>query len=204
MPTYEFKSGRELVILQVTGGDNFRGGAARVRTAGEIILRRLPESQANHDTGSITFDVWLAEPGITYQVEMDTEVQALKVITPEFADLSTSGDHCLSMEITVWIPPNASFESILVEATSLSVRFMDEVDFHVSQQSHIETYSGDIFFPSKNLSSTEGTKSPGMPPRFSSREIIVRSTSGDVTGVFYLYDLVHVETDSGNINIMVL
>lgn len=43
-----------------------------------------------------------------------------------------------------------------------------------------------------------------MPPGFSSREIVVGSASGDITGVFYLYDLVHVETDSGNINIMVL
>jgi len=204
MPTYEFKSGRELAILQVTGGKNFRGGAARVRTAGEIILRRLPKNQDNQDTGYITFDVWLTEPGITYRLEMDTEVQALKVVTPEFADLSTSGSHCLSIEVTVWIPPNASFETILVEATSLSIRLMDDVDFYVSQQSHIKTYSGDIYFPSKNLSSTQGSRSPGIPPGFSSREIVVGSASGDVTGVFYLYDLVHVETDSGNINIIVL
>lgn len=156
MPTYEFKSGRELVILQATGGENFRGGAARVRTVGEIILRRLPENQVNQDTGYITFDIWLTEPGITYRVEMDTKFQALKVVTPEFADLSNPGDHCLSIEITVWIPLNASFETILVEATSLSIRLMDDVDFYVSQQSHFETYSGDIYFPSKNLSSTEG------------------------------------------------
>jgi hypothetical protein len=204
MPTYEFKSGRELVILQVTGGENFGGGTARVHTAGEIILRRLSQDQVHQDTGSITFDVWLTEPGITYRVEMDTEIQALKVVTPEFADLSTPGDHCLSIEITLWIPPNVSFETILVEATSLSIRFMDDVDFHVSQQSHIETYSGDICFPSKNLSSIEGSKSPGIPPGFSSREIVVASSSGDIRGIFYLYDLVNIETDSGDITIMVL
>jgi hypothetical protein len=204
MPTYEFKSGRELVILQVTGGENFRGGAGRVRTAGEIILRRIPEGQVHQDTGYITFDVWLSEPGITYRVEMDTEAQALKVVTPEFADLSSPGGHCLSMEITVWIPPNASFEAILVEATSLSIRFMDDIDFHVSQQSQIETHSGDILFPSKNLSSIEGSELPGMPPGFSSREIAVGSRSGDITGAVYLYDLVHIETDSGDIDITVV
>lgn len=193
-----------MVILQVTGGENFRGGPARVRTAGEIILRRQTDSKIGQDTGYITFDVWLSEPGITYQLEMNIEAQALKVVTPNFADLSPGGDHCLSMEITVWIPPNASFENILVEATSLSIRFMDDIDVHVSQDSKFETHSGDVSFPSGNLSSVEISKPSGMPPGFSSRRIAVGTSSGDITGTIFLYDLVSIKTDSGDIDITIL
>lgn len=204
LPTYEFELGRDLMILQVTGGENFRGGAARVRTAGVIIFRQQTDSKVGQGAGYITFDVWLSEPGITYRLEMDTEVQALKVITPDFADLSSGGDHCLSMEITVWIPPGASFENILVEATSLSMRFMDDLDIHVSQDCKIETYSGDVYFPSINLSSVAASTPSRMPPGFSSREIVVGTSSGDITGTVLLYDLVHIKTDSGDIDITIL
>jgi hypothetical protein len=166
-------------------------------------LRRQTDGEVG-STGYITFDVWVSDKGISYRLDMTTEAQALKVVTPEFADLSSGGDHCLSIEITVWVPSDASFENILVDATSLSIRFMDDLDAHVSNESKIEAYSGDIYFPSKNLSAVETPKSPGKPPGFSSREISVATASGDITGTVLLYDMVNIETDSGDIDITVL
>lgn len=175
-----------------------------MRTAGEIILRRQTDGEVGQSTGYITFDVWLSEQGISYRLDMSTEDQALKVVTPDFADLSSGGDHCLSLEITVWIPPDAKFESILIDAASLSIRFADDLDAHVSQESRIDASSGDVYLPSKDLSSDETPKPSGMPPGFSSRDIAISTSSGDITGIVYLYDLVDIKTNSGNIDIMVL
>jgi hypothetical protein len=192
---------------------------------------------------------------MSYSVEMDAEAQALKVVSPEFDNLSPNRDHCLSLEITIWLPPSATFENILIEATELSIRLMDDVDFNVSQESRFATYAGDVHFPTTNLSTVQGLKkddehrstplhgdtednfvgrvqpdssdldftsnvpsnpSQGLhlkgaeyatprklPPGFSSREIVVRTISGDITGFFYLYDLLDLETDSGGVDISV-
>lgn len=218
-------------------------------------MRLLPEGEEDQDTGYITFDIWLSDRAISYHVEMDAEAQALKFVTPEFDNLSPIRHHCLSLEITIWVPPRANLETILIKATELSISLQDDVDLHVKQDSRFATYAGDIHFSSRNLSSVQGLNGDNkgqstlpqgrieetvagrvepdildselapivssnppqgqdlkgveysnqgeLPRGFSSRETIITTSSGDITGSFYLYDLLHLETNSGDVDISV-
>lgn len=212
LPTYEFRSGDALVILQVT--ENTHRGSASVSNAGEIILRRIPEDREDQQTGYITFDLWLSDPSLQCEVEMDAEVQALKVTTPGSANLSPNGHHCTSLEITVWVPPRASFKELTIESTEFSLRVSDDVDLYVSKISRFGSYSGDVNFPGINGSAFWGMHETSLDSNenqallenvdgFSSREINVGTTSGSVTGAFPLLDLLHVESVSGNIDVRI-
>lgn len=252
--TFDFQSGEELIVLQIREENTI--GTAGVTVAGEIILRRLPLDEEDQQTGYITFDMWRSDPGIKSRVEMDASRQAMKITTHSYADLPAGRNHCLSLEVTVWVPPKASFKHIQIEATELSLRVYDDVDMIVSEVSKFGAYAGNILFPSSDRlglthsqpevdeimpliapADSEDRKAEAtsadkrvngegeslhaniLPPTdlpvlgdqnwlknvsgFLSREIIVGSTYGSISGNFDLYDLLYVDSDSGKIDISV-
>ncbi|CZT42637.1 uncharacterized protein RSE6_02572 [Rhynchosporium secalis] len=208
--TYEFPLGSDLTVIQTvkTGGDGFPSQTI-VSTVGEIRLRRLPKDSKHGNRPYITVDVQKSDNSLEVERTWNEESRTLKIVTPSSAPLSARETHCISLEITAWIPEDAQFSSLLIEAISLTLRVVEDIKVNVSQQSKFSTISGGVRFPVINPSvkrrggddsasvSAGWRSSEGFP--FSSRRIIVETLSGSIKGNYPLMDFLGLSTKSGSI-----
>ncbi|KAE9369413.1 hypothetical protein N431DRAFT_427567 [Stipitochalara longipes BDJ] len=222
MATYEFPIGADLTIMQITHDGDDRDRAVKVRTAGEIRLRRIPKDSSHGKQAFLTVDVHVSDPNLYVVKTWDHESRVLQVSTPKYARLDSSGPHCVSLEITAWFPEDAEFSSLLIESFDLTLRVIEDIKINVSGQSKFATVVGQVAFPSASLlgSSTElptlpdttpsttldGTgsasawKASANPP-FSSRRILVETVSGSITGCYPLMDYLGLIAQSGSIKV---
>lgn len=212
--TYEFPVGSDLTVLQTTRRDGNSFDSTNVRTAGEIRLRRMPKDSKHGNRAYFTVDVQLSDPGLVVEKTWDEYSRVLKIVTPEQAQLNTRDTHCVSLEITAWIPENAQFTNVLVESLTLTLRVLDDVKVNVSGRSKFTTISGGVRFPvikESDINSQEAhfasieaadpswRSSDGFP--FSSRKIFVETMSGSIRGNYPLMDFLGLSSQSGSIHV---
>lgn len=118
-----------------------------VETSGEIRLRRLDPNSEHGNRPHFTVDVHVSDPDLDVIRNWDEGTRTLKISTPKFAWLSTPGKHCVSVEITAWIPEGAEFTNLLIEGITLTLRVLDDVKVKVSGRSKFTTLTGDVWFP---------------------------------------------------------
>jgi hypothetical protein len=220
---YEFPVGADLTVLQSIYG--FEGpGTVKVTTAGEIRLRQLPNNSEQGNRAYFTIDVRVSDPNLSVFKSWDHEARVLKVSTPTSARLDSYGPHCVSLEITAFIPENADFTNLLVDAVHLTLRVVEDIKINVTDQSTFKTVTGQVAFPeanflgSRNELSTlsEAPRSPRLDERlgsltstaqtelpFSSRRITVETISGSITGCYPLMDYLGISSQSGSVKVSV-
>ncbi|KAK0113790.1 hypothetical protein ONS95_014040 [Cadophora gregata] len=202
--TYEFPVGSDLTVLQTTesGGSLYERS---VSTVGEIRLRRLPKNSIHGNRAYFTVDVQVSDESLQVDKTWDEDSRVLKIVTPSTAPLRPGLNHCISLEITAWIPEDAQFSSLLIEAISLTLRVVDDIKVNVSGRSKFTTISGGVRFPAidatdaKSQADSPGWRSSdGFP--FSSRKIFVETMSGSIRGNYPLMDVLGLSSQSGSIH----
>lgn len=148
----DFKGRRSFHISQVTDKGKYHSEVVHVRTVGAILIRRLPDDTP-YKNGYITTEVRASNPDIQVRMNMNEEISFIRIEAPTWIprSLNTGGDPCISIEVTLWIPDNASIADLRLEAVSLNVRKYPEVMAHVIGNTNIKIVSGSIhFYPSKD------------------------------------------------------
>ena len=221
--TYELPVDKNLYVLQTThGNQGSHDRLSHVTTAGEVRLRRIPKDSENQDRAFFTLNIHVSDPNLEVIRSWDEEHRTLEVSTPRYARLDTPGPHCVSLEITAWLPEGAELTSVLVEAISLTLRVLDDIKLNVTGTSKFVTLSGDVYFPTVqeststwfNIPSTEipqllesqdrnqHSAATAVPPcPFSSRRTLVETVSGSIKGVYPLYDYLGLCSQSGSVGV---
>jgi len=150
----------------------------------------------------------------------DKSTGTFKISTPKYARLRSSGPHCISVEITAWIPEGFKLNNLEVSSVTLSLRVFDDLNIEMSGYSKFSSISGDIFFPKIELPNSisktgvtqlDSTPSLELSPSstksqppfsilghlFASRRIDIETVSGMISGLYPLYDHLGLYSQSG-------
>ena len=120
-----------------------------ISTAGEIRLRRLPPNDSRRGKSCLTVDVHVSDHELNIRQLLNRDARVLRISTPETANVASVGPHCISLEITAWIPEDTKLTNLLVHATTLDLRVVDDLNI-VADKAGFETISGDVIFPAKS------------------------------------------------------
>jgi DUF4097 and DUF4098 domain-containing protein YvlB len=165
-----------------------------VRTSGEIRVRKLSKSSKYHSSGLIEIDTYVSDNRLEIEKTWDNGLRTIKVSVPKTT--SDNADHnCISLQITVWLPEGASLSELSIEATTLTVRVFNDIKVKVTGEAEFTSVSGDIYFP-------EHGKDEAVPPTdypLDSRHISIETVSGDIRGIYPLYDYLKLASQSGDI-----
>lgn len=217
-PELEVKLGGELHVLQ-TRKDTRSSSGAYVQTNGKAIFRRLSEDHKDLGKGMVTFDVWTTDEDLNPEIRLDTNVNAIKAYTPQRAEnLNPLEEHCISLEMTIWLPWNASFTDIEVYTAQLGIEVYDDIHVHAEHTASFEATSSSVRWPaigqndptiklppfSRHAKESTTEQLFSRPERgITSRELRIHVASGSVKGAFSLYDLLSIHTLSGSIDVSV-
>jgi hypothetical protein len=139
----------------------------------------------------------------------DDNSRTLKVSTPQHANLDSVGPHCISLEITAWLPEGARLSNLQVTSETLALRVLEDLNINMSGDAHFGTISGSVSFPKfeglKGKGKSKDDPSFSIPGHtFNSRRVEVETVSGSINGLYPLYDLLGLYSQSGSINVGVL
>ncbi|RDL31830.1 uncharacterized protein BP5553_09232 [Venustampulla echinocandica] len=219
---YEFPVGSDLTVIQTTHDDDGSRYMSHVETKGEVHLRRLPVDSQHGNSSHFTVDVRVSDPNLRINKSWDEHSRTLKISTPRRARLNSPRRHCVSLEITAWFPADAEFTNLLIEAVTLNLRVLEDIKVNVSGRSKLTTLTGDVFFPNIGDLKTSEKGVPSSDPStpgqtlisaqpdvestypFSSRRIVVETTTGQIRGQYPLLDYLAFSTQSGDIKVDVL
>jgi hypothetical protein len=169
-------------------------------------LRLLPKDSKRGPYLSI--DVWTSDPELEIEKTWDLNAPSLLISTPRRARLERAGGHCISVEITAWLPEDAQFTSLRVSSTSLTLRVVEDLKINIMDDVHFGTISGGVMFPTFHL--PKGKQSPKSASfdipghKFNSRTIDIGTVSGIISGLFPLYDHLGLHTESGSVAVGVV
>lgn len=175
----------------------------RVSTTGEIQLRRLPKDASKDNKGYVSLDVYVSDPELQIYGTWDESTGSLTVSTPKAAVLNTPGPHCISLEITAWLPEGTEFTHLLLQAVTLSLRAFDDLDIKVTGESKFTTVSGNINVLEPEVMSIPDPSVAGQELGFNSRRTVVETVSGDIDGKYGLLDYLGCFSVSGKIGVIV-
>jgi hypothetical protein len=154
----------------------------------------------------------------------------LKISTPKYAHLEAPGPHCISLEITAWIPEGANFKDLWIGSLSLDTRIIDDINVTISGETRIANIGGDVWFPlledfallpADKLARSHlpvvmdgsdtytqdlllGLSTPDPKHPFASRRTLVETVTGEINGVYPLLDFLELSSQSGSISAGVL
>ncbi|KAK2629002.1 hypothetical protein QTJ16_002105 [Diplocarpon rosae] len=205
---YEFPSGADFTVLQTTHGADDSRDLANVNTAGEVRIRRLPKDSEQGNRAYFTVGAYVSDPSLEILTTWDETSRFLEISTPRLARLDTGGSHCVSLQITAWLPEDAEFTNLMVQSATLNLRVVDDIKIKVTGQSKFASISGHVSFPSTSAEGFEmqspGWRSSGPYYPFSSRGILVETMSGHIDGDYPLMDFLGLSSESGNVNVNVI
>lgn len=202
----DFGSGQDLNIIQEAYEEDHRDrySTSSVQTSGAIHLRRLPEENKE---AYFQIDVRVSHPEIHVRRGWDHDSHTLKVSTPEYIVSDSPNEfHCVSVEVTVWLPENAEIGKLLVQSITLGLNFWEDAKISTTDVATFETLTGHISFPTFSYTTTPSNSADILPPAFlkpyyelNSRRLEIRTASGSISGLFPLYDYLHFYSISGTI-----
>ncbi|KAK2025406.1 hypothetical protein LX32DRAFT_596766 [Colletotrichum zoysiae] len=180
-----FDPDKTLSVVQAVENDApIRGYQPRL--TGELVVRRL----AGRAPGpSVNLEVVANHEGLDVGVEWDSGSQRLLIKTPQRIEWTRSLRPCVAVRATVWVPENAELSHLYLGATHLDVRLADDLSITIKNGLEIVAISGDVRTPAE----------PSGTYRLGSRDIAVKTISGDIAGSWPLYDSLKITTESGDI-----
>ncbi|KAM5382858.1 hypothetical protein ACJZ2D_002249 [Fusarium nematophilum] len=190
----ELRYTRNLSIVQTIERDNNGRSGWNPHVFGEVILRPADGSLPPY----IELQVISNHESLGVKVEYDEDTQLFKMITPQRVswDVSTQAP-CIQIRATVWVPRDSIINALGINTLHLDVDVKEGFVLGVMQGVAIHSTSGDVRTPSLEAGSKDDVVV--LPYTLSSREIRVHTTSGDVKGWYPLYDLLDIQTVSGDV-----
>jgi hypothetical protein len=166
-----------------------------VSTYGEIRVRKLPPNSKYGSKAVVSVDTHVSDESLEISQKWDESTRLLQVSVPRQASVSEN-DNCISLEITIWLPDQASLSKLSVGATVLSLRVFDDVNVKVTGPVELTSMSGDVYLPNFDLDSPVSS----MTHTLDSRHLTVETVSGNIQGIYPLYDYLKLGSQSGDIN----
>lgn len=160
---YKFEQGSSLRILQVGSDNGLTETSAHIRTAGEIRLRHTSDDSK---VGYMTTDIRVSDPSLDVDIRLDKEGQLLRLVSPKYTNLAPTVAHCISIEITAWVPDDAQFDVVSLQSTELDIRIFDDVNARVFNFTEITSHAGSFYFPHAKAQTSHGlapTNSANLP-----------------------------------------
>ncbi|KAF4957067.1 hypothetical protein FSARC_11413 [Fusarium sarcochroum] len=189
----DIRPGRNLSIVQTvknTHGD--KGWTTHI--SGEIILRPAEDSSP----ANIELEVISNHDSLGIDLEFGKESQLLELIVPRKIGWGSSDKApCVQVRATIWAPREAILNALSIDTLQLDVKIEEGFVLTALEGVNIRSASGDITAPGINGNNQEKDV---VPYTLASREIRIRTASGDVRGWYPLYDLLDIETVSGDVS----
>lgn len=160
--------------------------------SGEVILRPVEDSSP----ASIELQVISNHDNLRVKADFNKTTQVFEIKVPRRVDWSSSDKApCIQIRITVSAHRETILDHLNIETQQLDVNLKEGVVLGVQNGVNIRSASGDIISP--GIKTIKGKEV--VPYTLSSREIRIHTASGDVKGWYPLYDLLDIETASGDI-----
>ncbi|KAG0647132.1 hypothetical protein D0Z07_7324 [Hyphodiscus hymeniophilus] len=191
---YDFGLGEKISLLQETHEGDSGKNLNSVRTFGEIRLRRMPKDSKYRKRGVVSMDTYVSDERLQVLKTWDEDLRTMKVSVPR-TSLVNAHDNCISLEITIWLPEDASLSELGIASTMLNVRVFDDIKIKVTGEVGVVSISGDVFFPEPDMDQ----KVPPTSYPLDSRHITVETVSGNIKGIYPLYDYLKLASQSGDI-----
>lgn len=203
LPVYQFETGKSFRIMQVDY-DSGSSEAPKTRIAGKVIFRRLRTDAHSSTTGQVTFNVWgHGTHGPGPQVNIDEDGNAVSIKVPRQTPLGGE-EQCLSIEVTVWLPENSTFDVLQCFTTQLDIEVYDDININVFGQIFLQTFVGNIILPQANETDLAINPLVTQQRGLCGEVFQVDTATGSITGTFYLCDNLKLVSQSGNIDVVVL
>lgn len=190
--SFDFTPEREISIYQKIDDEDHTIPSGRTpHISGNVVIKPIEDTSANPlgQAGGIALELLANDKDLTMKVEMNQVDQALVLRTPRAVEWHESGDPCIQIRVTVFVPQHAILKSLTVEVIHLNIDVLAGLSLTLSNKALLGSLSGDINTPSSYA--------------LSSREIWVETVSGDISGFYPLYDLLGIHTASGTVNTVV-
>ncbi|EFQ32998.1 hypothetical protein CGRA01v4_00522 [Colletotrichum graminicola] len=181
-----FNPDKTLSIIQAVESDAPSRGY-RPQVTGDLVVRRL---QGSAPGPSVELEVVANHDGLDVGVDWDSELQRLLIKVPQRIDWTSSLRPCLAVRATLWVPENAELSHLYLGTTHLGVELADDLSVTIKNGFEIVAISGDVHTPVE----------PSSTYRLGSRDIAVKTISGDITGSWPLYDSLKIRSESGDIH----
>lgn len=231
--TFVWPMDQNLKIRQEFSDDNI-GSREHVSAYGEVRIRPIPKGETElPDSGYISVVWYTSDPSIRVIQIFDDDEHRLLIKTPRYTDVARHGlnMHCVSVEVTAWIPEGAIFDAIEVRTIQLTQRIFDGLNLQTHGSSVFRAVSGGVHFPDTpktrlwmhgftaedhsevtgislqqektEFSTDSSTDADLLNFHYSSRHIEVQTTSGTISGIYPLYDYLGIESVSGSVHVAV-
>ncbi|KAF9772243.1 hypothetical protein IL306_010024 [Fusarium sp. DS 682] len=187
----DIQSSRNISIIQKMDKlDHVKGWTTHV--SGEVVIRPLKDSSP----ATIEMQVLSNNDDLMVEANWNLDTQEFEFIVPRKVDWKSSDKApCIQIRVTIWAHLESMLNSLSIETLQLDVNLKEGLVLGVLNGVNIRTASGDIITP--GIKAIKGKEV--VPYTLSSREIRIHTASGDVKGWYPLYDLLDIETISGDI-----
>lgn len=192
----KFGRARNLEVVQTVRRDYDHRGV-RPRVSGEVVLQPARDGSS----AGIELQVISNDENLGVHVHFDEEKQVFRMVTPDSIDWDSSEAPCIQIRATIRVPPHDSILNTLrINTLHLNVQVESGFDLRVLKSTAIRSAIGHINAPAV---APKGAAAAAAPYTLSSREINIHTASGRVKGWYPLYDLLDIDTVSGDISVNV-
>lgn len=191
---YEFPEPSEFSLIQkVRDGSSYSSNYYDyVRTEGEIHVRPATEQlNTNLQVHIMTHCSYVDHMSLNSVRTKTNSTLVMETLNYIKRDDSRS-NLSIRVNITIFVAPGTVLQNFDIDTQSFAIIFHPDLDYTVKDSTTLSTIARPIRMPtgsSKLLTTTR------------TREIIIHSSSGSVTGAYPLYDLLSITTLSGSIAI---
>ncbi|MCJ1412642.1 hypothetical protein MMC19_006739 [Ptychographa xylographoides] len=191
--SFEFEDPADFTFIELVRV--IRGGYGEellpVQISGEIHVRPAPSSQEK----SVRVGVYLqySDHDMSRAVSFDQQQTSLQILSASHvsgAYEASSERPCMCTVATIYVKSGIHLDFLYIESETMKVIFHDDLSLD-TQSTSIHIAAGSVSFPT----TTSATKD------YTSRDIIISTFSGSISGTFPLYDLLEIESQSGSITI---
>ncbi|WYZ37616.1 hypothetical protein EsH8_II_001122 [Colletotrichum jinshuiense] len=184
-----FTPDKTVGILQSTE-TNLPSRGFQPHVSGDLIVRR---QKASSPGPAIELEVVANDEALDVGVEWDSDSQQLKIKTPQRVEWTNTRRPCITLRATIWVPENAELRSLSLGSLNLGVQIVEDLVINIKNGLEINAVSADVHTP----------LNPPDSYRLNSRDIVVKTISGDIMGSWPLYDSLKLTSESGDINTVI-
>ncbi|KAK2593974.1 hypothetical protein QQS21_008333 [Conoideocrella luteorostrata] len=194
-----FDSGYTLHIEQKPERNNHRGGRTP-NISGALFIR---PSKDDSKKGTVEIEIISNDEKLSADRTIDIDDdgrQSVKIITPHVLDWwdYNSQAPCIQMRVTVYVPKSGYLDSLSLDVVHLDVEIAEGLVMGAIDGPIIKTVVGNVKTPRAG-----SIEDDVVPYAMQSRQIVIQTVSGNICGWFPLYDLLKIESASGDVDVQV-
>ncbi|EAA26966.1 hypothetical protein GE21DRAFT_3420 [Neurospora crassa] len=182
-----------------------------VQIQGEVIVRRSSKNQ-NTPNPSIVVEIIVNDDRIPIETHWNPNDQALTIKTPDGINTGERNLRlCATVKATVWVPEDAELNYLQIATIHLGVQLLDNLSLTVETLAKFDAVAGNIISASsggKDVVAHRNSKNKEVPRdtspdsyAFHPRKCEAGTTSGEIYGVWPLFDSLALKSTSGDIKV---